>query len=183
MAFPNDLNDVVVFKIHPAIGIARVSKSDDYFIHGSAPSSYKSNGLMKRQAVRFRLFAYGENHVGLGELTPQVMQNLGITPVWSAKVANRKIAFMERVPLSGNQHVFSAEASSNDANEGRLSSSLPDFDEGDTIPLGQITGDGTFIPPKAGVFRKRPGIPVPNYPRHSRPRSRIRAAMARSVVH
>jgi hypothetical protein len=164
MAFPNDLNDVVVFKIHPAIGIARVSKSDDYFIYGAPPSSYKSNGLMKRQAVKFRLFAYGENHVGLGELTPKVMQKLGITPVWSAKVANRKIAFLERVPLSGNQHVLSAEASSNDANDGQLSSSLADFAEGDTIPLGQITGDGTFIPPKAGVFRKRPGIRVPNYP-------------------
>jgi hypothetical protein len=164
MAFPNDLNDVVVFKIHPAIGIARVSKNDDFFIFGTDPGTYKSNGLMKRQAVQFRIFAYGENNVGLGELTPAVMKQLYITPVWSAKVANRKIAFMERRPLSDTTHVISAEASSNDATGGLLVGSLPDFLEGGEIPLGQITPDGVFMPPKARVHRKRTGLPVPQYP-------------------
>ena len=84
MAFPSDLTDVVVFKIHPAIGIARLSRNDDYFVFGKDPGTYKSNGLMKRQAVQFRIFAYGDNHVGLGELTPKVMAALGISAVWSA---------------------------------------------------------------------------------------------------
>jgi len=163
MAFPNDLSDVVVFKIHPAIGIARLSANDDYFIFGSDPGSYKSNNLMKRQAVQFRVFAYGDNHVGLGELFPDLMDSLNITAVWSAKVANRKIANQLQQPLAGAPSAISAEASS-DTKGGRLTGSLPGFDEGGTIPLGQITADGVFIPPKTGVFRKTAGADVPPFP-------------------
>lgn len=164
MGFPNDLDDVVVFKIHPAIGVARVSKNEDYYVFGKDPGSYKSNGLIKRQAVQFRVFAYGENHVGLGELTPDVMRALNITAVWSARVANRKMARVAGTRLSGSDLVFSAEASSDDANQGRLVGSLPDFAEGGEIPLGQITSSGLFIPPTGGVFRKVPGESIPPYP-------------------
>src|SRR5262245_31932637 len=159
MAFPDDLSDVIVFKIHPAIGIARVSNNDDYYVFGQDPGSYKSNGLMKRQAVQFRVFAYGENHVGLGELTPKAMTALNITAVWSAKVANRKIALLKGVPLSGTDSVIRAEASSDDANKGQLVGSLPDFAEGAEIPMGQITDTGLFIPPTGQVFRKTLGTP------------------------
>jgi hypothetical protein len=164
MAFPNDLSDVVVFKVHPAIGVARVAMNDDYYVFGREPGNYKSNDLMKRQAVQFRVFAYGDNHVGLGELTADVMNNLNITAVWSAKVANRKIARLAGTPLGGTAFVISAEASSDDANAGRLVGSLPTFAEGAAIPLGQITSTGLFIPPKGGVFRKTAGEPVPPFP-------------------
>lgn len=171
MAFPDDLDNVIVFKIHPAIGIARVSKSSDHFIFGDDPGAYKSGGLMKRQAVKFRVFAYGDGHMGLGELTPAVMANLGITPVWSAELANRKIPYTEHTeggapppPLEGASDVVHASASSDDANGGVLTGSLPGFAEGATIPLGQITPDGVFIPPVAGVHRKTAGLSVPNYP-------------------
>jgi hypothetical protein len=167
MAFPDDLSDVVVFKIHPAIGIARVSNNDDYYVFGQDPGNYKSNGLMKRQAVQFRVFAYGENHVGLGELTAKAMTALKIKAVWSAKVANRKIALLKGVPLSGTDSVIRAEASSDDANGGELVGSLPDFAEGAAIPLGQITGTGLFIPPTGKVFRKTLGIPVEPFPARS----------------
>jgi hypothetical protein len=163
MAFPNDLNNVVVFKIHPAIGIARLSVNEDFFIFGSDPATYKSNNLMKRQAVQFRVFAYGDNHVGLGELTPDVMTALGITAVWSANVANRKIARQAGTPLNGTASVISAAASS-DANDGQLTGSLPGFAEGAAIPLGQITSTGIFIPPKTGVFRKKAGDDIPGFP-------------------
>jgi hypothetical protein len=163
MAFPTDLSDVVVFKLHPAIGIARVANNDDYYVFGTDPGSYKSNKVMKRQAVQFRIFAYGENHVGLGELTPQLMGTLGITAVWTAKVANRKVARLEGTPLSGAQFVVSAQASS-DVNGGKLVGSLPQFAEGSAIPLGQITGGGLFIPPKGGVYRKTAGVPIEAYP-------------------
>jgi hypothetical protein len=163
MAFPSDISDVVVFKVHPAIGVARLSANDDYFIFGSDPGSYKSNNLMKRQAVQFRIFAYGDNHVGLGELSADVMDALNITAVWSAKVANRKIARQLQEPLAGAPSAISAEASS-DAKGGRLTGSLPGFDEGATIPLGQITADGVFIPPKSEVFRKTAGADVPGFP-------------------
>ncbi len=82
MAFPDDLADVVAFKIHPAIGIARVSKNEDYFVFGTPPANYKSNGLMKRQAVQFRIFAYGASNVGLGELTSDLMTQLGVGAIW-----------------------------------------------------------------------------------------------------
>jgi hypothetical protein len=159
MAFPNDLSNVVVFKIHPAIGIARLSVNDDFFVFGDKPAQYKSNGLMKRQAVQFRIFAYGDNHVGLGELTPDVMAALSITAVWSAKVGNRKVA--QRA--SKNDLVIQAEASS-DVNSGQLTGSLPGFDEGGSIPLGQITPIGLFIPPKTGVFRQKAGADLPGFP-------------------
>jgi hypothetical protein len=164
MAYPNDLSDVVVFKIHPAIGVARVSDNDDHYVFGQGPDAYKSNGLMKRQAVQFRVFAYGDNHTGLGELTPELMTKLGISAVWSAKVANRKIARLEGTPLNGTNFVISAEASSDDANGGQLVGSLPAFAEGEKIPLGQITATGLFIPPKGSVFRKTTGLNVPPFP-------------------
>jgi hypothetical protein len=163
MAFPNDLNGVVVFKIHPAIGIARLSVNEDYFVFGPEPDNYKSNGLMKRQAVQFHVFGYGDNHVGLGELTADLMKTLGITAVWSTKVANRKIARQIGTPLNGTTSVISAEASS-DKNEGKLTGSLPGFDEGAQIALGQITSTGLFIPPLAGVFRQKRGASIPGFP-------------------
>jgi hypothetical protein len=170
MAFPDDLNDVVVLKIHPAIGIARVSKNEDYFIFGTKPDSYKSNGLMKRQAVQFRIFAYAANNVGLGELTPAVLSSLNIKAVWSAQVANRKLRFTALDPDTGppqpdaDQRLFGATASSDDAQQGKLVGKLPAFAEGQSIPLGQITSTGLFIPPKAGVFRETAGMAVPDYP-------------------
>ena len=164
MAFPDDLTDVVVVKIHPAIGIARVSKNEDFYIFGDDPGTYKSNGLIKRQAVRFRLFAYGENNVGLGEITPHIQERLGVRPVWSAKVANRKIARLEGIPLGGTEFVISAEASSEDANSGMLIGTLPQFDEGSEIPLGQIRSDGVFLPPSGAVFRKTADAVIEDFP-------------------
>lgn len=164
MAFPNDLSNVVVFKVHPAIGIARISMNDDYYVFGRDPEEYRSHGLLKRQAVRFRVFAYGEGLVGLGELTEKVMADLGVKAVWSARVANRKIARLRGTPLDGMDFVISASASSDDDKEGRLVGSLPTFKEGAEIPLGQITPEGIFIPPKGGVFRQTPGEEVPGFP-------------------
>jgi hypothetical protein len=170
MAFPEDLRDVVVLKIHPAIGIARVSKNDEFFVFGTSPGSYKSNGLMKRQAVQFRIFAYAANNVGLGELTSSVLSSLQIKAVWSAEVANRKCLYTARNPEGGpplpdaEERAFGASASSDDAQQGRLVGRLPGFAEGEAVPLGQITSNGVFIPPRAGVFREIPGDPVPNYP-------------------
>jgi hypothetical protein len=168
MPFPQDISNVACLKIHPAIGFARVSKNDDYFVFGTNPATYKTNGLIMRQAVQFRLFAYGQNGEGLGELTPATLGKLGILAVWSADVANRKLRLtaMEsdhNLP-DAERRVFGAKASSNDAQQGRLVTALPGFAEGSEIPLGQITSTGLFIPPKAGVYREVVGAVVPNYP-------------------
>jgi hypothetical protein len=120
--------------------------------------------MMKRQAVQFRIYAYGDNHVGLGELTPKAMSALNITAVWSARVANRKIAKRHQSPLGSSAFVISAEASSDDANAGQLTGTLPGFDEGAAIPFGQITATGVFIPPKSQAFRKKAGDALPPFP-------------------
>ena len=124
---------------------------------------------MKRQAVQFRIFAYGANNVGLGELTKGVLAQLNLSPVWSADVANRKLEFTAQQQGLGDaaQRVFGASASSDDASGGKLVGRLPAFAEGQAIPLGQITSDGLFIPPKGGVFRETPGTPVPDFPMHT----------------
>ena len=166
MAFPDDLTDVVAFKIHPAIGIARVSKNEDYFVFGTPQTDYKSNGVMKRQAVQFRVFVYGDENLGLGEFTADLMTRLGVRAVWSAEVANRKLELTARelgMP-DPSARVFGASASSDDAGGGVLTATLPAFAEGQAIPLGQINSDGLFVPPKAGAFREVAGTPIPDYP-------------------
>src|SRR5690242_5460269 len=65
--------------IHPAVGVARVGDSpDEYFLGpeqpggAETPASYKDkSGRVKRQAVRFRVFAYDESDAVLGELTAE----------------------------------------------------------------------------------------------------------------
>ena len=62
-----------VFKIHPAIGVARVGDSpDDFFIgperigeEPNPPGGFKdSQCRIKRQAARFRIFAHHGRRVG-----------------------------------------------------------------------------------------------------------------------
>ena len=76
MSFPNDLSDVTVFKIHPAIGVARLSRGTRTFIFGEGLTRYKANRRMRRPCVRFRIFAYDPDNEGLGELTPDIMNVL-----------------------------------------------------------------------------------------------------------
>ncbi|HEV7403438.1 MAG TPA: LodA/GoxA family CTQ-dependent oxidase [Chthoniobacteraceae bacterium] len=163
MAYPNDLSDVTVFKIHPAIGIARLAQNDDYFVFGADPGTYKSNKKMKRQAVQFRIFAYGANHVGLGELTAETMQNLQITPTWTATVANRKLARLLGNAPGTTENVIAASASAQPYETKALTGSLPDFSNASAIPLGEITGAGLFIPAKGGIFRRTAEAQIENY--------------------
>ena len=81
----NKLSSIAYCKIHPAIGIARVGNSPNgYFIGPELPGivdtptgGYKDNGdvkagvppRVKRQAARFRVYAYDEGGTLLGELT------------------------------------------------------------------------------------------------------------------
>ena len=103
-------------KIHPAIGFARLSTNNDFYEFGAAPlQSYESNNLIKRQAVRFRIFAYKANNEGIQELTPDWLAANGLRTVWHARVANRKIARIR----SDDSYLINAAARS-DTNGGRL---------------------------------------------------------------
>ena len=79
------VDQVAYCKIHPAIGIARIGNSPEgYFITPEIPGlrdtplgGYKDNGdtragvppRIKRQAARFRIYAYDATGAALGELT------------------------------------------------------------------------------------------------------------------
>ncbi|MGW2050949.1 LodA/GoxA family CTQ-dependent oxidase [Streptomyces sp. NPDC001858] len=89
-----NLDDVARCEIHPTIGIARVGNSPDGFFIGSEapgiPSSpsggFKdADGRIKRQAARFRVYAYDRAGTVLGELTSAEAQI-----VWTAELANAK---------------------------------------------------------------------------------------------
>ncbi|AKI99600.1 hypothetical protein ATI61_109208 [Archangium gephyra] len=100
-----------VFRIHPAVGIARVGNSPaEFFIGpeqpGVAPNadpatgrflSFKdAQGRVKRQAARFRIFEY---EGCCGRLYPKREINLSTAHIlairWTVHLANRKAAFFE----------------------------------------------------------------------------------------
>ncbi len=147
---------VKAIKIHPAIGVARVSTNDDAYVAGEEVASYKTQGLMRRQAVPFRLFAFSDNNEGLEELTAARLEVLGIDVMWRARVGNRKIARQR-----DESFAILVEGAS-DQNAGKLVGQLSGFAEGAAVPLGEIHGDGVFIPPKAGIFRETTTTPIPN---------------------
>jgi len=74
--------------IHPAIGVARVGDSPGEYFVGSeeSPASYKDEtGRIKRQAVRFRIFAYDAQDALIGELTAA-----DATITWTVHLVNGK---------------------------------------------------------------------------------------------
>jgi hypothetical protein len=108
-----------IYRIHPAIGIARVGNADrnTFFIGPEVPGlgptgdakvgtrvpDFKSGGLIKPQAARFRIWEYVDD--GKGVMVPSREVNLdekdcaGI--VWTTHLANRKASFFKFVYLAG----------------------------------------------------------------------------------
>src|SRR5438876_660200 len=106
-----------IYKIHPAIGVARVGDSpSDFFIGPEKPgdpgvelspgaadkpiTKYKSAGQIKRQGARFRVFEYDQN-VATGPLTlkREITANEAEI-VWSVDLVNRKAAFNRVIPVT-----------------------------------------------------------------------------------
>jgi hypothetical protein len=107
------------YRIHPAIGIARVGNadSDDYFVGperpgeavtgvpglGTSTSPFKAGGRIKRQAARFRIYEYTESG---GIWSPSREITLGLKDVvdltWTVHVANRKASFFTFDGLAGS---------------------------------------------------------------------------------
>jgi len=88
---------ISTIKIYPPIGVARLGNSPDgYFIGPEQPipplnptGGYRDeNGLIKRQAARFRLFGFDENGQPTGEVTLEEADDI----TWSVHVANTKAA-------------------------------------------------------------------------------------------
>jgi hypothetical protein len=96
-----------VYKIHPAIGVARVGNHPTAFFIGPESSgspgleigadgaetpltAYKDAGRVKRQAARFRVFEYEETADGALQLRGEVPADVRID--WTVDLANRKAA-------------------------------------------------------------------------------------------
>ena len=92
-------------RIFPSIGIARVGNSTEYFIGPESPgpakepsNGYKdSEGRIKKQAARFRIYAFDESGKCCGELTSE---NSVIS--WKVELANKKA---EWFAFSGTNNV------------------------------------------------------------------------------
>ena len=94
---PFDPNDVAYCKIHPGIGIARVGDSlDGFFIGPETPGEMvhpvggfkDEHGRIKRQAARFRVYAYNAAGEAIYELTAN---DADIN--WSVQLANKKASY------------------------------------------------------------------------------------------
>jgi hypothetical protein len=96
-----------VYRTHPGVGIARVGDSPDGFFIGpelvdATPleldgngndvpfTTYKKNGLIKRQGARFRVFAYDD---GAPANPREVVASDRIQIVWRVQLVNRKAAW------------------------------------------------------------------------------------------
>ncbi|NLU67006.1 LodA/GoxA family CTQ-dependent oxidase [Streptomyces sp. HNM0574] len=104
------LSDEIAYaKIHPAIGIARVGNSEEFFYGPEVPDApaaqpgfYKdANGAIKRQAARFRVYGYNADGKVVGEITPASDLDPGFdsgphgTITWHVEVANKKAAWYQ----------------------------------------------------------------------------------------
>lgn len=93
-----NLKQIKKIAIYPAIGIARVGNSPEYFlasdIPGKAPNpegGYKDgNNLFKKQVPRFRVYALGEKDEPLGEITADMADI-----EWRVHIANRKAGWYQ----------------------------------------------------------------------------------------
>jgi hypothetical protein len=94
-AQPKDTR-IVRAAIHPAIGIARVGNSEEFFIGPEVVAPLQSGpskderGALKRQAARFRIYGYNAAEEVVGELTSNDAE---IT--WTVHVANKKAAWYQ----------------------------------------------------------------------------------------
>ncbi|MEP1741719.1 MAG: LodA/GoxA family CTQ-dependent oxidase [Kangiellaceae bacterium] len=171
MAFPDDLSNVGVFKIHPAIGCARLANNDEYyefFDYEQKRNAGQAQDLnymaiqdgdhrVMRQAVQYKIFAYDDSGRELGELSQDVMDQLRIQTTWTAAVANRKLNNWS----GGVTPVVEAKGSAEGNETLRLEGDNP-WRQG-KVWLGEITGEGLFIPPKGGVYRKDENTIIPPY--------------------
>src|SRR5882724_10362172 len=93
---PADSGDqeIVSYKIHPGLGIARIGNSPDEFYVGPLSPGEVPNpeggfkdklGRIKRQAAEFRVFGYNKDGVSVKEITADDAEI-----VWNVHLVNRK---------------------------------------------------------------------------------------------
>jgi hypothetical protein len=173
-----------IFRIHPAIGIARMGNApaDTFFVgpevpgYGPAslgnPPTYKANGLVKPQAARFRIWEYRRN--AIGQLTPVGEVTLGTRNVgnirWTTHLANKKSSFhMFEGPAGESSPYVSPNADTTPAplrNASVSDRSSLEIDFGSRTIAGANHAPVAFVPDAAFVQTyptKSDGTPVIDY--------------------
>ncbi|PKY46065.1 hypothetical protein RhiirA4_420348 [Rhizophagus irregularis] len=84
------LGNIKTFAIFPALNVARVRNSDEYYVSSEIPGVYvgNRNGRVKLQVAGFRIYGYDENGKNLGEIKLQK----GVEITWTVVLANKKAA-------------------------------------------------------------------------------------------
>ena len=93
-----DISRIDTISIYPPIGIARIGNSPEHFLASEIPGvepkptgGYKDAlGRVKKQAVKFKIYAFDENGKVLGEVTNEIAKIN-----WHVHVANVKAAWYE----------------------------------------------------------------------------------------
>ena len=182
-----------VLRIHPAIGVARIGNSPDYYLApetaaGELPPSGEGlwgglpldaatgqpltadgfrdgQGRLKRQAVRFRIYAYTRTGWPTGESTEITLGAViggkrVVDIVWQVHVANKKLNTFGMMNPIGH---FPA---------------LPGFADGKLMPIRrpQDGPAGEPGPPQAPRHRSRPARPLGPHGSGARPGFRSRHA-------
>jgi hypothetical protein len=137
-----------VYKIHPAIGIARIGNSPtDFFIgpekigeYPNPPGGFKdSQCRVKRQAARFRIYAHYDNET-FKEITSA---DADIT--WTVHLANKKAAYPNRgnsesaadLTIDPGPRTLTGPNQAKSFDNGQIN-----FNNGSaTVPLGEIRSD------------------------------------------
>ena len=167
-----DQTKIKSLAIYPPIGIARVGNSPEYFLAAEVPGvepdpgdGYKdADGRIKKQAVRFRVYAFDEAGAVMGEVTDN------ISPIsWQVHVANVKSAWYEfknalDLPMAGipapprnageSRDDLAIKPSPIDITGTNVSGAGYQFDDGQfygkNVPLGQVETDAKgrviFVP-------------------------------------
>ena len=120
----NTLAADVVYKIHPAIGVARLGSGADFFIGPELPGvgatgvagtgtivpSFKSGGKIKRQAARFRIWKYVWDTTKAMYVPKEEINLLSkdvVKITWTVQLANRKASFFEFHGTNGEMSPYS----------------------------------------------------------------------------
>src|SRR5436190_5700535 len=102
------------YKIHPAIGFARLGNSPESFpgptIPGvlSPPSRYRDGQQrLKRQAASFWVYAHDEGNLGAEPTRVEVGPDQNVVAIeWTVQLANKKAAWFRFRGLTGSQDIL-----------------------------------------------------------------------------
>ncbi|NEO18519.1 MULTISPECIES: LodA/GoxA family CTQ-dependent oxidase [unclassified Moorena] len=159
---------VVKYKIQPAIGIARVGNSEEYYLEpetrGGLPiktdrSPFEKTdfrdgkGKLRRQAARFRLYQYTYSKpdgklIEVIEVTQSNMESLGISSIdWTVHLANKKASWYEFQTMNGENGYASNHPLRNKDYPGDRTNLFIDFG-----PRSLSLNSLTYLPSQAQEF-------------------------------